>query len=169
MLSGQAYFGIHPNSHQEQARMTVSEHVARRYALAFSQYLLVFLLAVGMIALAGCGSTKVYTAEKTMVYKDSLYNLSGVKQVGSRIEGNAADGTTVNLRNLDKKEVEAQLKANPGMMVTTLVMLDDQQMVYERRQVKNYSDYKKMVKHLDDAMKDISKFMADGKKTQLKL
>jgi hypothetical protein len=87
----------------------------------------------------------------------------------SRIEGNAADGTTVNLRNLDKKEVEAQLKANPDMMVTTLVMLDDQQMVYERRQVKNYSDYNKMVKRLDGAMKDISKFMADGKKTQLKL
>ena len=149
--------------------MTVSQHVARRYALVFSQYLFVFLLAVAMIALTGCGSTKVYTAEKTIVYKDSMYNLSGVKQVGSRIKGNAADGTTVKLRNLDKKEVEAQLKANPGMMVTTLVTMDDQEMVLERRQVKNYSDYNKMVKHLEGAMKDITKFMADGKKTQLKL
>jgi hypothetical protein len=41
--------------------MTVSHHGARRYALAFAQYLFVFLLAVGMIALTGCGSTKVYT------------------------------------------------------------------------------------------------------------
>ena len=122
-----------------------------------------------MIALAGCGSTKVYTAEKTLVYKDSLYNLSGVQQVGSRIEGNAADGTTVNLRTLDKKEVESQLKANPGMMVTTFVTMDDNEMVYERRQVKNYSDFNKMVKNLDGAMKDITRFMADGKKTQLKL
>ena len=149
--------------------MTLSKPIARRSALAISQYLFAFLLAVGMIALAGCGSTKVYTAEKTLVYKDSLYNLSGVQQVGSRIEGNAADGTTVNLRKLDKKEVEAQLKANPGMMVTTFVTMDDNEMVYERRQVKNYSDFNKMVKNLDGAMKDITKFMADGKKTQLKL
>jgi hypothetical protein len=42
-------------------------------------------------------------------------------------------------------------------------------MVYERRQVKKYSDYSKMASRLDGAMKDISKFMADGKKTQLKL
>ena len=149
--------------------MTLSKPDARPNALAFSQYLFVLLLAVGMIALAGCGGTKVYTAEKTLVYKDSLYNLSGVQQVGSRIEGNAADGTTVNLRTLDKKEVEAQLKANPGMMVTTFVTMDDNEMVYERRQVKNYSDFNKMVKNLDGAMKDITRFMADGKKTQLKL
>ena len=149
--------------------MTVSEHVARRYALAFSQYLFVFLLAVGMSALAGCGSTKVYTAEKTIVYKDSLYNLSGVQQVGSRIDGQAADGSTVNMRSLDKKGVEKLLKENPEMVVTTLVVMDDKEMVYERREVKKYSDYSKMASRLDGAMKDISKFMADGKKTQLKL
>ena len=104
-----------------------------------------------------------------MIYKDNIYNLSGTQQVGSRIDGKAADGTTVNLRALDKKGVEAQLKANPGMVVTTLVTMDDKEMVYERREVKKYSDYSKMASRLDGAMKDISKFMADGKKTQLKL
>jgi hypothetical protein len=149
--------------------MTATDRGAMRTALTSSRYGFVLLLAVGMIALAGCGSTKVYTAEKTMTYKDNIYNLSATQQVGSRIDGKAADGTTINLRTLDKKGVEAQLKANPGMVVTTLVTMDDKEMVYERKQVKKYSDYSKMVSRLEDAMKDISKFMADGKKTQLKL
>ena len=116
--------------------MTATDRGAMRTALTSSRYGFVLLLAVGMIALAGCGSTKVYTAEKTMTYKDNIYNLSATQQVGSRIDGKAADGTTINLRTLDKKGVEAQLKANPGMVVTTLVTMDDKEMVYERKQVK---------------------------------
>ena len=149
--------------------MTVTNRAAKRSALACSHRIFVFLLAVGMIALAGCGSTKVYTADKTLVYKDAIYNLSGVQQVGSRVDGKKADDSTVNMRSLDKKAVEKLLKDNPGMVVTTLVLMDDKEMVYERRQVKKYSDYNKMVNRLDGAMKDITKFMADGKKTQLKL
>lgn len=149
--------------------MTVTNRDAKRFTLACSHRIFVFLLAVGMIALAGCGSTKVYTAEKTLVYKDAIYNLSDVQQMGSRIDGQAADGSTVNMRLLDKKGVEKLLKDNPGMVVTTLVVMDDKEMVYERRQVKKYSDYSKMASRLDGAMKDITKFMADGKKTQLKL
>jgi hypothetical protein len=149
--------------------MTVTNRDAKRFTLACSHRIFVFLLAVGMIALAGCGSTKVYTAEKTLVYKDAIYNLSDVQQMGSRIDGQAADGSTVNMRSLDKKGVEKLLKDNPGMVVTTLVVMDDKEMVYERRQVKKYSDYSKMASRLDGAMKDITKFMADGKKTQLKL
>ena len=149
--------------------MTVTKYSAKRSAFVCFHRVFVVLLALGMIALAGCGSTKVYTAEKTILYKDSLYNLSGVQQVGSRIDGQAADGSTVNMRSLDKKGVEKLLKENPEMVVTTLVVMDDKEMVYERRQVKKYSDYSKMASRLDGAMKDISKFMADGKKTQLKL
>jgi len=149
--------------------MIVAGHDAKRSALSFSQHVFIFLLAVGMIALAGCGSTKVYTADKTLVYQGSIFNLSGVQKMGSRIDGTATDGTTVNLGALDKKDVEAQLKANSGMVVTTLVLMDDKEMVYERKQVKKYSDYSKMKSRLEGAMKDITKFMADGKKTQLKL
>jgi len=164
-----AYCGISQQPQLEQFPMKTTKGGAMRSALNYSRLVFVFLVAVGMIALAGCGSTKVYTAEKTLVYKDSIFNLSGVKQVGSRIDGAATDGTTVNLGALDKKGVEAQLKANPGMVVTTLVLMDDKEMVYERKPVKKYSDFSKMKSRLDDAMKDITKFMADGKKTQLKL
>ena len=70
---------------------------------------------------------------------------------------------------MDKKAVEGALKENGELMVTMAVEMDDQEMVYMRTRVDRYSDYSKMKKRFDGAMKDISRFMADKKKTQLKL
>jgi hypothetical protein len=79
------------------------------------------------------------------------------------------DGSKVNMKTLDKKGVEALLKANKEIVVSTQVGVDEQEMVYQRARVKKYSEYSKMVKRFDGAMSDISTFMADKKKTQLKL
>jgi len=127
------------------------------------------LLAVALIALAGCGSTKVYTADKTIVYQGSIYNMANVQQVSGRIEGRLPDGSTVNMRTMDKKAVEALLKENGEVTVSTVVGMDDQDMLYQRAAVRKYSDYSKMASRFDGAMQDIGKFMADKKKTQLKL
>ena len=142
---------------------------ARHPAFARMHYLFAFLLAVAMIALAGCVSTKVYTADKTIVYNGSIYNMANVQQISGRIEGQLPDGSTVNMKTLDKKGVEALLKENKEVVVSTVVGMDEQEMVYQRARVKKYSDYTKMVSRFDGAMSDISRFMADKKKTQLKL
>ena len=131
--------------------------------------LLVALAAIGMLFLAGCGSTKVYTADKTIIYNGSLYNMSNVQRIGSRIDGNLPDGSTVNMKSLDKKGVQALFKQHSEIMVSTVVEMDDKEMIYQRIRVKKVSDYNKMVKRFDGALNDISKFMADKKKTQLKL
>lgn len=149
--------------------MTQTDRSAQRSALERMHYIFAFLLAVGMIALAGCGSTKVYTADKTIVYNGSIYNMANVQQISGRIEGQLPDGSTVNMKTLDKKGVEALLKENKEVLVSTVVGMDAQEMVYQRARVKKYSEYKKMVSRFDGAMSDISKFMADKKKTQLKL
>ena len=127
------------------------------------------LLFACLLALGGCGSTKVYTADKTIVYKGSLYNMGNVQRIGSRVDGQLADGTTVNMKGMDKKGVEGLLKENGEVMVSMVVEMDDQEMVYVRTRVSRYSDYSKMQKRFDSAMEDITKFMADKKKTQLKL
>jgi len=132
-------------------------------------YLYTFLLTVGMIALAGCGSTKVYTADKTIVYNGNIYNMANVQQISGRVDGQLPDGSTVNMKTLDKKGVEALLKENDEVVVSTVVGMDEQEMVYQRARVKKYSEYSKMLSRFDGAMSDISKFMADKKKTQLKL
>lgn len=127
------------------------------------------LLTVFVLSLAGCGSTKVYTADKNIVYRGSIYNLGNVQRVGSRAEATLSDDSVVNAMGLDKKQVNKLLDEHSSFLLTTTVELDERDMVYERATVDSYSDYSKRMKNFDKALKDITKFMADKKKTQLKL
>lgn len=134
-----------------------------------ARHLAVWVLLACLLALGGCGSTKVYTTDKTMVYNGDLYNLGNVQRIGSRIDGQLADGTTISMDNMDQKAVESLLKENGEVMVSMIVEMDAQEMVYLRSRVSRWSDYNSMKKRFDGAMKDIANFMADKKKTQLKL
>jgi hypothetical protein len=127
------------------------------------------LMSLLLTGLAACGGTKVYTIDKTVVHQGNIYNLSNVQRIGSRIEGTMPDGGSIDMAGMDKKGLNAALDENEHLMVTTVIELDDRDMVYERRRVEKYSDYSKMVKDFESAQKKISKFMADKKKTQLKL
>lgn len=136
---------------------------------AFAKYFAVSIIALTFLSLVGCGSTKVYTADKTIVYNGTIYNLGNVQRVTSRMEGKLPNGGTVNMRTLDKKGVEKLLKDNDEIVVTSAVELDGQDLIYQRGKVSKYSQYSSMKKKFDRALNDITKFMADKKKTQLKL
>ena len=129
----------------------------------------VVLLVFCMALFAGCGGTKVYTVDKTITYRDAMYNMANVQKISSREEAKLEDGTVLNLRNKDKKEVEKFFKENDEVLVSMIVDMDQQEMVYLRMNVENYSDYKRLKSRFDNALKDISKFMGDKKKTQLNL
>jgi len=129
----------------------------------------VFLLLICMLSLTGCGSTKVYNASKTVVYNGSTYNLSNVQRIGSRVEGTLPSGDKVNLQQFDKKGFNALLDENKFVQVTSFVELDDKEFVYRNKQVTKYSDYTNILKSQETAMKNINKFMANKKSTQLKL
>jgi hypothetical protein len=146
--------------------LKTNTHLSAAWA---ARSLIALLLAIGLLSLGACGSTKVYTADKTIVYKGDIYNMGNVQRIGSRIDGQLPDGSTVNMKNLDRKGVEALLKDNKEIVVSAIVDMDDEQMVYQRSRVTKYSEYSKMLNRFEGAMKDISKFMADKKKTQLKL
>ena len=127
------------------------------------------LLLTVIFTLSGCGSTKVYTADKTMVYKTDLYNLANVQRLGSKIEGTMPDGEKVNMLEMDKKAVNNLFDKHDSLVVKTAITMDDQELVYQNVRISKYSDFSKMVKNQESAMKKINKFMADKKKTQLKL
>jgi len=129
----------------------------------------VLLLFAIMLSIGACGSTKVYTAQKTVTYNGSLYNMANIQKLSPTVIGTKANGDTVNMRTLDKKGVEALLKAESSIVVKTSVAMDTQELVYQNARVSKYSDYSKMVKKFDSALNSINKFMADKKKTQLKL
>lgn len=125
------------------------------------------MLAVG---LSGCGSTKVYTADKTVVYKDNVYNVSNVKIFSPSNEAVLADKSTVNLKGMEKKAFEKLLADNSNsVFVRQSFMLDDDEMAYQAGTVAKWSDFDKMNKRFSSAQKDLTKFLADKKKTQLKL
>lgn len=130
---------------------------------------MVLLLAFSVLALAGCGGTKVYTVDKSVVYKGSIYNLSNVQVVSSRVEGTLPGGDLVNLRGADKKRITALLDEHSSFNVATFVLMDQQEMMYQVGTVKKYSDFTTLTKNLNSAMGKIQKFMGDKKKRQLEL
>jgi hypothetical protein len=149
--------------------MNVRVGFPRHRGFRLARHVGVGLLFACILALAGCGGTKVYTADKTVVYNGNLYNMGNVQRIGSRVEGRLADGSTVNMKSMDKKTVQGLLKENGEVMVSMVVEMDDQEMLYQRSRVDRYSEFNKMMKRFEGAQKDIAKFMADKKKTQLRL
>lgn len=128
--------------------------------------LLIILLAA---ALAGCGSTKVYTADKTITYRGTLYNMSGVRQVSPLIEVTLPDGSTVDTTRFDKDAVKDLFDSHDELVVATYIVMDGDKVVYERKTVDNRGDYDDLADDLEDAMDDVNDFMADKKDTQLEL
>jgi len=130
---------------------------------------LAFLVVLGVFALAGCGSTKVYTSDKTVEYQGSIYNVSDVKQLSTRVEAVPSSGDAIDLKGYDSKRFDALVEEKGPMVVRTIISLDDTAVVYQQKQIDRSRDFTRMKESLQDAYEDLSRFMADGKKTQLKL
>jgi hypothetical protein len=132
-----------------------------------------WMATLGLVVLAAsltaCGSTKVYTADKTVVYRDAIYNVSHVKVFKPTNEAVLADKSTVELRGMDKKGFNALLDKEKSVFVRQAFMLDQDELVYQATNVDSWNDFNKMNKRFNSASSDLTKFLADKKKTQLKL
>ena len=131
-----------------------------------------FILAASIMVtllLIGCGSTKVYNNDKTVVYNGAVYNISKVKQINAINKGKLSDSKTVDLRNTDKKQFEAYLKEYGSIYVRMAFEFDDQEMLYRASSVEKWNDYSHMKKSFESAGKQITSLLGDKKKMQLKL
>ena len=124
---------------------------------------------VTMFLLASCGGTKVYNNDKSIVYRDSIYNVSAVRQINSTTTGKLSDDSTINLKSANKKKIQSLLKENNSVYVRMAFHLDDQEMLYRAKSVDNWSDYSRMQKDFEKAGKQITSLLGDKKKMQLKL
>ena len=123
-----------------------------------------------MLLLAGCiSSSKVYNNDKTVVYNGSIYNMANVKQVGHSVTGKLKDGTIVDLKGANKKQIEKYLDQNGEMYVRMAFTMDTEEMLYRAKEVERYSDYNRMNKDFQKAGKQIADLMGSKKKRQLNL
>jgi len=125
-------------------------------------------IVLSVFLLVGCGSTKVYNNDKTVVYNGAVHNISKVKQINSKITGKLADESSVDLRGADRKQIEAYLEQGP-MYVRMAFGLDDQEMLYRASSITKWSEFNSMQKSFEKAGKQITSLMGDKKKMQLKL
>ena len=121
------------------------------------------------VAAAGCGSTKVYEARKTVVYNGHMYNVTDTKQFTLSVDGRLPDGQTVDLKNADKKQVQDLLKKQGGMAVKMAFHFDDQEVVYTDSTVKSWSEYDRKRDNFDKAAKQITDLMHKSSTTQVTL
>ena len=122
-----------------------------------------------MLLLVGCGGTKVYKNDKTVVYNGAVYNLSNVVQIDSLISGKLSDSNSVSLKGADRKQMEAYFEEYGSIYVRMAFDFDGKEMLYRASSVSKWGDYSKMLKRFENAGKQISSLMANKKKMQLKL
>ncbi len=130
--------------------------------------LFVALVATALV-LAACGGTKVYDTTKTIVYKNSIYQVTNVKQISSKIEGVTTDKQTITLKNRDKDYVSDLIEQNDPLFVRMAFELDDQELVYFAGDIDSLRDYNRVLSRFEDAGDDIADLMAETKTEQLKL
>ena len=135
----------------------------------FGRSLVLAASIMAMLLLAGCGGTKVYNNDKTVIYNGAIYNLSATKQINSKASGKLSDSNTVDLKGVTKKQFEAYLKEYDSIYVRMAFVLDDQEMLYRASSVDSWKDFQKMQKSFESAGGQISSLMANKKKSQLKL
>ena len=121
------------------------------------------------VVAAGCGSTNVYEARKTVVYNGHMYNVTDTKQFTLSVDGRLPDGQTVDLKNADKKQVQDLLKKQGGMAVKMAFHFDDQEVVYTDSTVKSWSEYDRKRDNFDKAAKQITDLMHKSSTTQVTL
>jgi hypothetical protein len=127
------------------------------------------LMALLALGLSACGSTKVYTADKTVVYQQSVYNLANVKVITRKSTAVLADQSVIDLANMDEEGLVPLLAISPSIDVRQVFLLDDIELVYQQTSVTSWKEFRKLDKRFRGASKDLNKFLANSKKTQLNL
>jgi len=93
-----------------------------RVALLHAKRLAVFLLAVCILSLMGCGgTTKVYNTDKTILYKGDLYNMRNVQRISPQVNGKLPNGDVKDMKGMDKKAIQALLDESSPIMVSMIV------------------------------------------------
>ena len=127
------------------------------------------LVAAVCVVAAGCGSTKVYEARKTVVYNGQMFNITDTKQFTTTIDGRLPDGGNVNLKTSDKKQIQDMLKKQGGIGVRMAFHFDDKELVYTDSTVKSWGEYDRKLNSFEKAARQVKDLMQKDSATQVTL
>jgi hypothetical protein len=130
---------------------------------------LAFVCLALVLGASGCGSTKVSTAQKSIAYKDRIYNISLVREVRGVREVILPGGETRNLNSLGDRARRDLFDEYDEFRVRMRVLFDDTELMYFDRSVRNRRDLNALERRFDGAMEEIRRFMANRRQTQLEL
>ena len=126
-------------------------------------------ITLSLMSLSGCGSTKVYNSDKTLVFGDNVYNLSNVQVFASKSEAIISDTETIDVKGMEKKGFNKLLDQHDTVFISQSLVLDEKLVVYHATNVKSWSQFRKMNKQFASANEELQKFLANPKKAQLTL
>jgi hypothetical protein len=127
------------------------------------------LIAVAALLLVACGSTKVITADRSIVYRGDIYSLANVSTVSSKLEAIMPGGEVVDVMRYEKRAFNDLIERHGKVTLRSTIEFDDRDMLYEQKAVDRYRDFEKLQRDIGKAMSSVQNFMADPKKTQLNL
>jgi hypothetical protein len=122
-----------------------------------------------VLGISGCGSTKVTTAQKSIAYKDRLYNISVVREVRGVREVILPSGEVRDLTTLGDRARRDLFDEHAAVRVRMKVMFDETELVYFDRSVRNRRDLNELERRFTSAMERIRRFTANRRQTQLDL
>jgi hypothetical protein len=76
-------------------------------------------LLLTLFSITGCGGTKVYNSDKTLVLHGDMFNVSKFEYFSSKVEGALPNGDVVDLQRASKSDVNGYLKQGSPIRVTT--------------------------------------------------
>ena len=75
------------------------------YFTRFLRAFCLLFLTLSLMSLSGCGGTKVYNADKTLLIGDNVYNLSNVLAYGTKSEAIISDTEALDVKGMEKKAI----------------------------------------------------------------
>jgi hypothetical protein len=130
---------------------------------------LLLLAIAAMFVLFSCGGTRVYTGDKTVIYRGSIYNVSDVRVYTTFNQAVLGDQKTLDLKGMDKRRFNELLEQHETLSVRQGFRLDESELLYQTGTVDSWADLSRMNKRFDSATKTMTRFIGDSKKTQLQL
>ncbi len=141
----------------------------RRFPVSFPLLAAAVLILLGSLSLTGCGGTRVMTAQKTIVFEDSIFNVSEVVEVRAVREIILPDGTVFDAARMEDREIGDLFEEHDRVRVRYSVMFDERELRYASGSVDSAREIRRIGRKFDSAMSDIRRFLAHRKRTQLDL